>query len=182
MLIVTNAERWVSVSTEYIRPRPTGTGDAWQEEAARHGRTGFSMLREVVEVAPPDEVARALGLAYGDPAVVRRRTVLLDGQPIELTDSYYPTSLARGTALAEFRKIRGGAVSLLHELGHAIARISEDVSARMPTAEERDLLALGGEQPVLVLLRLAKDVDGRPIEVTVMTMADGRHLRYELST
>jgi GntR family transcriptional regulator len=179
---VTNPDRWVSVSTDYVRPRATDTGDAWREEAARQGRTGSNTLREVAEVRPSADIAKALGLAQDEMAIVRRRVVLLDGQPIELTDSYYPPAIARGTALAELRKVRGGAVTLLNELGYAIVRVHEDVSARMPTSEERELLQMDDDQPVLVVVRLAMSTNDVPIEVTVMTIADDRHLRYELAT
>ncbi|HWO68322.1 MAG TPA: UTRA domain-containing protein, partial [Umezawaea sp.] len=54
-------------------------------------------LREVAEVEPPREVAEALSVAEGELVVVRRRVMSLDGRPVELTDSYYPVAIARGT-------------------------------------------------------------------------------------
>jgi DNA-binding GntR family transcriptional regulator len=121
-----------------------------------------------------------LGVPSGELVVLRRRLMLLDEQPVEITDSYYPHWLAAGTALAEPRKIRGGAVTLLAELGHSPQRVREDVEARTASAEERDLLALGGESPVLVLYRLV--LSDRPVELSVMTMvAANRRLRYELT-
>lgn len=59
--------------------------------------------------------------------------------------------------------------------------VQEDVSARAPSAEERQLLALGHDEWVLVLSRRVMADSGLPIEASVMTMtANGRHLRYQL--
>ena len=174
-------DAWISVSTPYVKPRDAGAPDAWAQEAADHGHVGTQQLLHVGEVAPPPRVAAAFSCAPTDPVVVRRRLVLLDDQPVELVDSYYPADLARGTRLAEARKIRGGAPTLLAELGHELHHVDEDVSVRLANAEESGLLALQGPSPVLVLQRTSSSRDGRPVEVSVMTMLPGRHLRYQLT-
>lgn len=179
---MTSSREWVSISTPYLRPRPPGEPDAWAEETAQQGRTGRQRLREVAEVVPPPGVAVALNSPAGEMVVVRRRVMLLDEHPVELTDSYYPASIARGTGLAEPRKIPGGAITLLAELGYRPHHVQEDVSARAPSAEERQLLALGHDEWVLVLSRLVMADSGLPIEASVMTMtANGRQLRYQLA-
>ncbi|MFG2088872.1 MULTISPECIES: GntR family transcriptional regulator [unclassified Spirillospora] len=79
---------------------------------------GYSYeLLEVAEVASPTEVARALGLEAGDPVQLRHRLLRHGGRPVEVDWSYYPLELARGTGLAEQRRIRGGAPRVLEELG-----------------------------------------------------------------
>ncbi|MFC4536915.1 GntR family transcriptional regulator [Sphaerisporangium dianthi] len=171
---------WVSTSMPYVRPRSEGQGDAWSEEAAQHGGTGTQLLREVVEAVAPGEVAERLQLPPGSRVIVRRRTVLLDDQPVELADSYYPLAVAQGTGLAENRKIRGGAVALLRELGYEPRSAEEDVSARPPSDEERQMLRMDADGWVLVVLRTLRAEDGTPVEVSDMKMiAPGRHLRYD---
>ncbi|MBM0239835.1 UTRA domain-containing protein [Micromonospora sp. ATA32] len=173
---------WLSVSMPYITPPSPEERDAWSVEAARHGGVGTQRLLEVGEVIPAAETAEALQIEPRTPVVVRRRVMLLDGRPVELTDSYYPTSIARGTALAEPRKIRGGAISLLAELGYRPGRVREDVYTRVPDATERSALNLAEGEWVLGLTRLLSTHDGVPIEVSVMTMVPhGRRLRYQLS-
>ncbi|TYB52751.1 UTRA domain-containing protein [Nonomuraea sp. PA05] len=172
---------WSNTSAPYIRPRPDGEPDAWTEEAAQRGHAGTNELREVGEIPAPADIARDLNIG-GEPqqVVVRRRIVLLDGVPIELADSYYPASIARGTPLAQPGKIRGGAVRLLAELGYRARKVEETVSARPATATERELLRLDEADWVLVLRRVTCDHAGTPYESTVMTMvASGRELRYE---
>jgi DNA-binding GntR family transcriptional regulator len=105
----------------------------------------------------------------------------LGNDPCELTDTYYPVGIARGTGLAGTAKIRGGAVALLSELGYVGVRVCEDVVARMPSAAERDVLRTARDEPVLQLTRLTLDRDDRPIQVDRMVMpAHRQQLRYEM--
>jgi GntR family transcriptional regulator len=152
------------------------------EETTQQGHTCRQRLREVAEVAPPSGVVAAFNTPTGEMVVVRRRIMLLDEHPVELTDSYYPAHIARGTLLAEPRKIPGGAITFLADLGDRPDHVQEDVSARAPSAAERQLLALGQDEWVLVLPRLVMADTRLPIEASVMTMiARGRHLRYQLT-
>jgi DNA-binding GntR family transcriptional regulator len=127
-------------------------------------------------------VAAALRLPAGATAVVRRRTVFLDSSPIEAVDSWYPASIATGTALAEPRKIKGGAVTLLAGLGYVARGALDDISVRGATATEATLLSVPEGSPVIVVFRVVASEAGVPFEATVMTMApEGRHLRYPLA-
>jgi GntR family transcriptional regulator len=176
---MTNAGPWTSVSMPYVSgPR----GDAWGAEAAEHGGTGTQKLLSVDEMTASAAVADMLGLAPDEPVVVRRRLMLFNDHPVELVDSYYPATIARGTRLAESRKIRGGAVALLVDLGHPPRHVREDVSARLATPEERTALQLDDPSCVLLLSRTLIAENDLPVEASVMTMvADGRRLRYELT-
>lgn len=164
-------------SLAYIAPRELGQADAWSEEARQRGG---QQLAEVAEVVPPREVAAALSLEAGEQAAVRRRIILLDGQPIELADSYYPLEIARGTALLMKKKIKGGAPTLLTMLGHRARRASEDLELREADAFERAALALPEGSAVLTLLRTTTTEDGSPIEVQFMVMKAPRRLHYEI--
>ncbi|MGW0506182.1 UTRA domain-containing protein [Micromonospora sp. NPDC003241] len=173
---------WLSVSMPYLRPRSDQPGDAWAADAAQQGGVGTQRLLHVGEVVPAAEIAAALGVEEGTPAIVRRRLMLLDDQPVELTDSYYPVTIARDTALAEPRKIRGGAIRLLAELGYVPKQATEDVYTREPEASERQVLDLTDGEWVLGLTRVLSTHEGVPIEVSVMAMTPaGRRLRYQMS-
>lgn len=177
-----SAHLWSSSSLPYLTARPRGAGDAWSEQTAAKGRVGSQRLLEVAEVEPPIDVCEALDLSEGEMAVVRRRVVSLDGVPIELADSYYPTSIARDTALAASRRIKGGAVTALADLGWVASQVDEDVVARMPTEAERAALAMDEDVPVLVLSRTIRSKSGDPFEVTTMVMpADRRRLQYSMN-
>ncbi|MER6139489.1 UTRA domain-containing protein [Streptomyces sparsogenes] len=174
-------EGWISTSMPYLRPTGGGRGDMWGEEAAAHGRRGTQRVVQAGEVSAPAVVARLLGVEAGTPVVVRRRIMYLDEQPCELTDSYYPAHIAAGTGLADTAKIRGGAVTLLAQLGYVGQRVREDVTARMPNGQERELLRTGELEPVMCLERVVSDGDDRPIQADLITMpAHRQRLRYEL--
>lgn len=177
---MTSNDEWTSESMPYVTPH-AGDGDAWAAEAASHGGRGTQNLAHAGEIAAPRPIAQALGVKEGDAVVVRRRVIRLDDAPVELADTYYPTRVASGTPLAESRKIKGGAVNLLANLGYRTARVREDVTARMPTDHERSELQMTGVEPVLVLERVVIDGDGHPIQADVMVApASLRRLRYDL--
>jgi DNA-binding GntR family transcriptional regulator len=165
----------------YLTPREREQGDAWSADAAAKGRRGAQRIIHAGEVPAPAEVALPLGVQQGEPVVVRRRLILLDDEPNELTDTYYPAAIARGTPLGGTAKIRGGAVTLLAELGHVGALVREDVTAGLPVEEEQEALRLAWTDPVLRLTRLTLDREDRPIQVDRMVMpAQRQQLRYEI--
>jgi GntR family transcriptional regulator len=171
--------KWTGESLSYVLPRAPGQTDTWTEETAGH--RGSQELIEVGEVAPPANVAEMLSLAAGEQVVVRRRRMRLGDEPVELVTSYYPQRVAAGTALGEHRKVKGGAPTVLAELGYRAARVEEYVEARTPTEEERSALELGDRDPVLILSRLTLSQDDEPVEVSVMVMkASKRRLHYEI--
>jgi DNA-binding GntR family transcriptional regulator len=172
---------WIVNSLPYLSPRREGQADTWSEETAQAGRVGTQRIREVATNIPPADVASALGLPPDVPAVVRRRTMLLDGQAVELTDSWYPAKIAAGTALAGPGKIRGGSVTLLAGLGYAVHEAREDIVFRAATDSEAAELGLSPGTPVIMLSRTCLTDAGVPFEASVMVMvAEGRHLRYRL--
>ncbi|MCX4693870.1 GntR family transcriptional regulator [Streptomyces sp. NBC_01408] len=172
---------WTSTSMPYLTPRAAGDTDAWSEEAKEAGRRGSQRIVHSGEDEAPADVALTLGLMAGAAVVVRRRIIELDGEPTELTDTYYPAAIAAGTPLAGTGKIRGGAVTLLAALGHVGVRVVESVTARMPDAEESEQLHLAAGEPVLQLARTTYDAADRPIQADVMVMPVGRQqLRYEI--
>jgi GntR family transcriptional regulator len=175
---------WIATSSPYLTPQAPGQPDAWSQE---FGIRASQHLREVALLVPPPEIAELLRLDPGQKAVVRRRTVALDRRAVELVDSWYPVLVAGGTGLAVDKPIKGGAVTLLAELGYTTVRAVEDVCAPKATREQSSLLFLPDGERLLELTRTSFDADGDPFEVTVMAMSpelpDGelRRLRYELA-
>lgn len=172
---------WTSTSMPYLTPQQSGQGDVWAAEAAAGGGKGSQRIVDAGEVDAPEEVAGLLGVAAGEAVVVRRRVIELDGVPCELTDSYYPVAVARGTRLAGRGKIPGGAVALLAQLGYRGVRVREDVTAGMPSPEEREVLRLGSGEPVLRISRVTFDDGDRAVQADLIVMPGHRQrLRYEV--
>lgn len=170
-------DRWEGSSSPYLSP----SGDTWKEEAATAGGIGGQRITFAGETIPPNDIAAHLGVPAGGPAVMRRRLVLLDGRAVEIADSYWPLNVAAGTALARPDKIRGGAVSLLADMGKQPSHVEEQVTARPQTREEQHALETQEGDWVLVLTRLIKDGTGRPYEVSVMVApARTRQLNYAM--
>ena len=169
---------WTGSSTPYIE---SGQGDAWGTEAAGQGRKGTQRILKAEEGPAPLAIASALDIPTGSPVILRQRLILLDNSPIELANSYWPALVASGTALATTGRIRGGAVSLLAELGYSPGSVTEDVHTRPPTKEEAEALQLtDNSEWVLTLTRTITTPDGHPYEVSVM-VSPGRIGRLHYS-
>ncbi|GAA1271519.1 GntR family transcriptional regulator [Streptomyces javensis] len=167
----------------YMAPAAPGEPYRWiSEAAAGHRARGSSRLLDVAEIRPPADAAEALRLPEGGTALLRAQVLLLDDEPVELVKSYYPLELARGTAMMDRRKIKGGTPALLAELGHPPRRSVDKVSARVPTQEQYTVLGLPGNLPVLRTLRVVYSDGERPIEATVMAKAGHLYeLQYEFT-
>lgn len=165
----------------YVAAAPAGAPYSWVSEAARRSRRGETRIVAVGEVAAPAQVAQALGIDPRAVVQLRHRVMLLDGEPAEVVWSYYPVGIARGTGLAESRRIKGGAPRLLAEMGLPPREFVDRVSVRLPTSEEFVALELPPDVPVLRTIRVIFTDDARPIEVTVMVKAGHRcQLEYHV--
>ena len=180
----------------FVRLRPTVRRLGSDRFARRHRERGkAAFLAEVEGVgskpsvdqiavseerASP-EIAERLGLAGRDKVVVRRRRYLIDGHPVELATSFIPSSLAKGTPIAEPNSGPGGIYARLEEMGHRLDHFAEEIRARMPLPDEARALVLASGVPVFHLVRTAFDADGQAVEVcdTVMS-SDAYVLDYEL--
>lgn len=169
---------WTGSSAPYLH---SGRGDVWGKEAAAQGRTGTQRILKAEESAAPQEIAYHLRLPDGARVVTRQRLIVLDGRPIELANSYWPVSLAAGTALAGTDRIRGGAVSLLASLGYEPASVEEYVTTRPPTRDEAESLQLADNREWILCLTRVIATARLPYEVSVM-VTPGRiaHLNYSM--
>lgn len=135
----------------------------------------------VGEVPAPFQIAAAYGIGPGTPVVLRNQLLKLDGEPAELANSYYRTEIARGTVLADARKIRGGTPSVSAELGYPPRNAVDQVQARLATVDEFIALRLPAETPVFRQLRVVYADGHEPIEVTVMIKAAQQYeVQYEI--
>jgi len=164
---------------DYARPAEPGQPYTWITAAADHGQRGASRLLGVGEVPAPAQVAWALGVEPGAPVVRRTQILSLDDAPVELVHSYYPVDLARGTPLAERRRIRGGSPAVLADMGLEPVSFEDVLSTRPPTPEEFVALELPVEVPILRTFRVSIAASGRPVEALILIKAGHRHeIRY----
>ncbi|MGH3924701.1 MAG: UTRA domain-containing protein, partial [Pseudonocardiaceae bacterium] len=136
----------------------------------------YRML-DVAETRPPADVAQALDLGDDDVAILRHRLLLHDGDPVELSWSYYPATIAAGSPLTGRAKIPGGAPQALATLGYPQREFTDRLSTRLPTTEELETLGLPDGVPVIRQFRVIYSDNERPVEASVLIK--GGHL-YEL--
>lgn len=148
-------------------PAPPDERHAWQGLPVVSPAAGEpAMSRLIVETAPASpSVAEKLALAAGDPVVIRRSEHFIGDLPWQLINSYYPSDIAKGTALDQAGEIKSGSVALLAEVGHQQQGFVDEIGARMPNAREFGFFRLASGTPVVVVNRTAYDAS-RPIRLT----------------
>ena len=121
---------------------------------------------------PPTDAAQKLGLAADETALLRKRLMLRDDEPVEIEWSYYSKSVITGTALDQLRpevqRDLATAPTVLAALGWHQHGLVDEIQVREPTTEELQTLELPDEIPVMRTLRTITDAKGTVLEVTVM--------------
>lgn len=137
-------------------------------------------LLTVTELRPPAPVAQALRLADPDTAILRQNLMRYDGEPVELSWSYFPAALVKQTPVAQRRKIRGGAPAALAALGLPPRHRVDQITARQATTEELQALHLGGDSPVVLrTFRTIRTNDNQPIEADILIKGAHHTLVYD---
>jgi GntR family transcriptional regulator len=168
-------------ANHYSAAAPAGRPYPWISDHASRGRQAAIELLSVGEQKAPAQVAAAFGIDTETLVVVRHQLLLLDGEPAELVWSYYPVEIARGTRLAERRKIPGGSPKILAELGYPLADAVDQIGTRLATVDEFIALKLPQDMPVLRQLRVVFSKDHQPVEVTVMVKGGQQYeVQYQL--
>lgn len=172
---------WREVPSRHLSVPPEGERDRWTTENAKEGRRATQRITFVGEVEPPEDVADSLRLPDAATAVLRKRVLFLDDEPVRLVESYYPTELVRGSPIMEAGKIPRGAGAVLLALGYPIRRARDVVYTRMPTPDESRALRLSTGTPVFCIVCTVCSDDDLPIEVHVMVSGGDRNrLEYEI--
>ncbi|MEA2496703.1 MAG: GntR family transcriptional regulator [Thermoleophilaceae bacterium] len=149
--------------------------EAFLSDAEEQGRAGRIELDVAIVRAAP-EFATRLQLDDNAIAVVRRRVQYVDDQPYALADSYFPYELVRDTPIAQPDNIPQGANKVLDELGHVQVRFRDEITTRMPTAEEARRLDIGPGTPVAQLIRTAFDQDDQPVRLAATILPGDRYV------
>src|SRR6266487_6511195 len=123
----------------------------------------------------PKDVDAWLGTEPGQEVVIRKRLQLLDDVPTVISTSYYPLWVAEGTRLESADALPEGPDNLIEQLGHRFARGMELLQARMPTPDEVRVLELDPGVPVVRMLHIDFDADGRTLQVADDLYAADRH-------
>jgi len=173
----------IRLGNDRYSPRYRDTGlSPYLLECARAGKAGRFEVLSVERCTPPADVAARLNIADDEESVLRRENVFwADSDPMQRVTTWIPWWIAEGTGLLQDEVPHPyGIHGVLEDRGHTMARIQEDISARMPTPDERERLALSPGVPVLDVLHTSVDQDGEAYELTRFVLrADLSGLHYD---
>jgi GntR family transcriptional regulator len=173
---------WKSESRKRVRERKPLGVDAWVADMAEQGYEAAQDIAVAIE-KPTPRMTERLKLGEGERVVVRRRLRTVYGAPHDLNDTYYPGSIAEGTPIAQPGDVPQGVIALMAEMGYAQPKHTDEVTARMPTPEERQRLLIPDGVPLMIQTRTGytdKKMQ-HPVKVTVTRWpADRALLRWEL--
>ncbi|MEZ0108584.1 GntR family transcriptional regulator [Catenulispora sp. EB89] len=163
----------------FVRGRPATSDQRLRPSRGvlEQDESNGSRLIDVGHVIAPDTVAALLNLKKHEAVLRRRRLVVRDDEPDELITSYYPLDLAHGTRLGSEDALIEGPRRLV-EARNKIRydHVTERIAARLPSAEEAELLALPSKRtPVLALTVTAFEASGRPIQLAELVLPGDRH-------
>ncbi len=155
--------------------------DTFSQQAAAQGKHAHTV--STVEVLPAvGEVAARLALEDGRQVAVRRRVQYADDEPVQLGDSYYPLEIVQDSPIMNEADVQQGTDQVLEDLGHTPTRYEDEITWRMPTADEATKLRLSPGVPVGRLCRTTFDQNEYPVEIyDVLLPADRHVLFYEVS-
>ncbi|MGW0625984.1 GntR family transcriptional regulator [Streptomyces sp. NPDC002758] len=124
----------------------------------------------VSRVKAPAAVAAAHGLPEGADVYARARLVKEGTQPTHTLTSYYRPEHVEGTRIVNPTPGpagRGGGFRVLYDAGYEIDHMTEELFARVPTAEEAQLLQLSPGEWVVELHRTTYTADGTVVEFAI---------------
>lgn len=145
-------------------------------ELLDQGEDADVTLLRVGAVMAPNRAAAALDLESDTPVILRRRLISADVGPVELSAVYVPVELSAGTDIGRKAPLADGVLRHLAErkkltFDHATERIS----ARLPTAEEAELLQITEQDAVLTLLVTVFDRSATPQFAVDAVIPANRH-------
>lgn len=160
--------------------QPPGTRGPWETACAEQGINGRMVLIDAGRVDANEDIAAALEVPVGTPLVYRHRHAMLDDSVVQVQKVWYPVALVEGTAIAEPNKVVGGVFRLLTAVGHAPAKLTERIRARLPSQEDAAELEIGSRVPLLSVERVVRDSDGQALELLrIISAADQIELVYD---
>lgn len=130
-----------------------------------------------VEVVPT-YVADAL---WAPRYLVRDRRFTVEGRPVQLSTSWLDADMVEGSAIERRNTGDGGTYARLAELGYEPAWFREQLRTRWPSEEEAKRLRIGDDEPVLEIVRVARTLSERVVEVNRMILVGEAYvLQYVL--
>ncbi|MYT30581.1 GntR family transcriptional regulator [Streptomyces sp. MspMP-M5] len=136
---------------------------SYTEGVRRQGRRPGRHLVSLDRFPAPPALARDLGLAAGDAVWHMERVLLADDERVGLESTYVAVSRVPDLA-ADFEPDSSFYAYLRERLGTAFGDADERLETVLATPREALLIGTPGALPMLLIHRLSRDTEGRPLE------------------
>lgn len=153
--------------------RQVGTWRGFHPAATRAGVQAYTDTHRILDVEATPDVAGQLGIPVGSTVLERARVqgVVVDGtrRPVQISTSWITGEVVnRLPILREHDTGPGGMGSRMEEAGYRLG-YEDVVTARLPSPQEQEQLAIPADQPIIVAWRRAFDQggSGRALEATL---------------
>jgi GntR family transcriptional regulator len=131
---------------------------------------------EVSAVTAPNRVGVLLDVQPKSKVFVRRRLIVRNAEPTELVSLWLPLDLSGGTDLTSDEPLQQGLREHLQaRKGVRFDHIVEQITARMPSADEARQLGMPRNVPLLAVFGAVRDASGRPLAVVEVLLPADRH-------
>ncbi len=165
-------------SGTFVRGRrveqPTDVLLGYTEEARLLGFRPGSVLFDARAMPADEAVASALRVEPGTPVLRINRLRTADDEPLAVQASHLPPPYDK-LSIAELKRAASLYQALRSQFGVEPAGAEQSISARMPTEQEQEVLAIDAHTPVLALERTTFDAEGRPFEYVVSAYRSDRY-------
>ena len=162
-----------SFVAEDVVDYPVGPRTRFSELIRAQNREPAGRILQIAAVPAEAAVAEALRIRPGKPVLRVDRLGLADDRPVVLGLHHFV--LPRFANLPAELAGHGSITQGLAACGVAdYRRMSTRLTARLPTAQEAEILQQARARPVMVAEALNSDPDGRPIDFTLSCYAAGR--------
>jgi GntR family phosphonate transport system transcriptional regulator len=138
----------------------------FSEWIRKHNKEPSGQVRQLREIPADHRVAAGLGLRTGARVVLLERLGFADEKPVSLTSHYFPSARLKG--ILEALQASDRVTDALRSVGvDDYLRQETRVTARLPTAQEADLLRMPRTRPLLVAENINVDHAGTIVEYAV---------------
>ncbi|MEY8039162.1 GntR family transcriptional regulator [Saccharopolyspora cebuensis] len=144
--------------------------DGWASDVVDQGGTPNETVVAVEVVDPPAEVKAKLALGAEGAALLRRRVRSINGKPAQLSSSYFPYEMVKGTVfmLPGSQSAQGG---LLASIGRPQRRKHHEITARNASPDEAEELQLLPGTPLIQHIVVGYDEDDVAVRCMVTLAA-----------
>ncbi len=155
--VATHAEQ--QVQYRFLRLYPDN-GDLQSEGPAQR------QIIDCKRVRASSDIARALAIRQGEAVLQVRRVLSFAATPTILEDLWLPGAQFKGLTAERLRAHQGPMYALFEtEFGARMVRADEKIRAVLPDAEQRALLGVNGQTPLLSVERTAFTYNDAPMEL-----------------